>query len=87
LLHRSQTKPLDVVVVVVVVVLAPAAWEKRKRGEKGTGHSSQRTSKPLALPGSICQCLPNLPLPVSEIPNVRDLSSFCEESYYSVGNR
>jgi hypothetical protein len=37
LLHRSQTKPLDVVVIVVivVVVLAPAAWEKRKRGEKG----------------------------------------------------
>jgi hypothetical protein len=36
LLHRSQTNPLDVVLVVVlVVVLAPAAWEKRKRGEKG----------------------------------------------------
>jgi len=55
--------------------------------KRGTGRSSKRTSKPLALPGSVCQCLPNLPLPVSEIPNVRDLSSFCEESYYSVGNR
>jgi hypothetical protein len=38
LLHRSQTKPLDVVVIVVVVVVVlarAAAWEKRKRGEKG----------------------------------------------------
>jgi len=58
------------------------AWRK---GEQAA--AVKRTSKPLALPGSDCQCLPNLPLPVSEIPNARDLSSFCEESYYSVGNR
>ncbi|CAM6076749.1 unnamed protein product [Sphagnum tenellum] len=40
------------------------AWRK---GEQAA--AVKRTSKPLALPGSVCQCLPNLPLPVSEIPN------------------